>query len=175
MGGLWDAGAGGCRRACTSTTTLTNKVTHSDRSQHPTPKPPNTPTPTPTQNPKKQNSLFANFTRAVQFYLGAKLALVALFVALALPLSPIQIIVLELFMDVGGALWRVVYVCGLLYTLNQTIPTGIIHQQNTQTQNDNSLHHLHFRARGDRHPRWPPAPGSQGTLRWLFGCVGVVM
>ena len=39
----------------------------------------------------------------MQFYLGAKLALVLLFVALALPLSPIQIIVLELFMDVGGA------------------------------------------------------------------------
>ena len=41
--------------------------------------------------------------QAIAFYLGAKVALVLLFLLLALPLSPIQIIILELFMDVGAS------------------------------------------------------------------------
>jgi Ca2+-transporting ATPase len=52
--------------------------------------------------------LFDNLRKAVCFYLGAKTGLVTLFVIGTLwnqfPLSPVQIILLELFMDIGASL-----------------------------------------------------------------------
>jgi Ca2+-transporting ATPase len=51
--------------------------------------------------------LHDNLVHALAFYLGAKLGLVALFVAGTLwrgfPLAPVQVIVLELYMDVGAS------------------------------------------------------------------------
>jgi len=47
--------------------------------------------------------LFSNFRKALAFYLGAKSALLLLFLLAPLPLSPLQIILLELFMDVGAS------------------------------------------------------------------------
>jgi len=47
--------------------------------------------------------LFANFRKALAFYLSAKSALLLLFLLAPLPLSPLQIILLELFMDVGAS------------------------------------------------------------------------
>lgn len=52
--------------------------------------------------------LLANLTDALAFYLGAKAGLLTLFVAGTLwegfPLAPVQVILLELFMDVGASL-----------------------------------------------------------------------
>ncbi len=52
--------------------------------------------------------LFANLRKAVRFYLAAKVALVgastvAVLLRLPVPFEPVQIIVMELFMDVGAA------------------------------------------------------------------------
>ncbi len=52
--------------------------------------------------------LFANLRKAVRYYLAAKLALVlaslaAVLLGLAVPFAPVQIIVLELFMDLGAS------------------------------------------------------------------------
>jgi len=47
--------------------------------------------------------LHANFRKALAFYLGAKAALLLLFLLAPFPLSPMQIILLELFMDVGAS------------------------------------------------------------------------
>ncbi|EWM30032.1 cation-transporting p-type atpase [Nannochloropsis gaditana] len=47
--------------------------------------------------------LHANFRKALAFYLGAKAALLLIFLLAPFPLSPMQIILLELFMDVGAS------------------------------------------------------------------------
>lgn len=52
--------------------------------------------------------IFDNLTKGVRYYLSVKLALVAVFIAslllaLPFPFSPIQIILLELFMDLGAS------------------------------------------------------------------------
>ncbi|MCR6494530.1 cation-translocating P-type ATPase [Cellulomonas sp. P24] len=54
-------------------------------------------------------SIFSQLRRAVSFYLGAKLALVAAMVTaivagLPIPYAPVQIVVLELFMDIGASM-----------------------------------------------------------------------
>ncbi|MBL8592709.1 MAG: cation-transporting P-type ATPase [Devosia sp.] len=53
--------------------------------------------------------LFDNFRKAIRFYLAVKLALilisaVAAILRLPLPFAPVQIVILELFMDLGAAL-----------------------------------------------------------------------
>ena len=58
---------------------------------------------------EKGRSIFSQLRRGVSFYLGAKLALVAAMVAavlagLPVPYAPVQIVLLELFMDVGASL-----------------------------------------------------------------------
>jgi hypothetical protein len=57
---------------------------------------------------QESRKLFDNLRKAIQFYLACKLALVALFLAcdlsgLAFPFAPIQVIVLEMFMDLGAS------------------------------------------------------------------------
>jgi Ca2+-transporting ATPase len=56
----------------------------------------------------ESRKLFDNLRKSIQFYLACKLALVALFLtagifALPFPLAPIQVILLELFMDLGAS------------------------------------------------------------------------
>ncbi|MFC8504208.1 cation-translocating P-type ATPase [Pedococcus sp. NPDC057267] len=58
---------------------------------------------------EKGRSIFSQLRRGVSFYLGAKLALVTAMVAavlagLPVPYAPVQIVLLELFMDVGASL-----------------------------------------------------------------------
>ncbi|MDE2562766.1 MAG: cation-transporting P-type ATPase [Sphingomonadales bacterium] len=53
--------------------------------------------------------LFDNFRKAIRFYLAVKLALILLsaipaFLGYPLPFTPVQIVILELFMDLGAAL-----------------------------------------------------------------------
>ncbi len=57
---------------------------------------------------KEGRKLFSNLSKGVRYYLACKIALVSIFlvpIALGIPLpfSPIQIIVLELFMDLGAS------------------------------------------------------------------------
>jgi Ca2+-transporting ATPase len=57
---------------------------------------------------KEGRKLFANLLKAVRFYLAAKVALISISLAaslagLAIPFSPLQIITLELFMDLGAS------------------------------------------------------------------------
>lgn len=53
--------------------------------------------------------LFDNFRKAIRFYLAVKLAIILISAAAAilqhpLPFTPVQIVILELFMDLGAAL-----------------------------------------------------------------------
>ena len=64
--------------------------------------------PTVTAAIAKGRNITAQLRRAVAFYLGAKLALVTILVTalatgLAIPFQPVQIVVLELFMDLGAS------------------------------------------------------------------------